>query len=125
MAALDDERGARPKDKEAPEEETRAGVEKTEKEKRATAETSSELEQYRDIPLVVSTELGRAKTTVGELLKYAPGTVVPLDKLVGEPMEIFINGMLAARGEVVVVNERFGVRVTDVMDPMDLVRRQN
>ncbi|MBI3581644.1 MAG: flagellar motor switch protein FliN [Nitrospinae bacterium] len=125
MAALYDEYGARPKIKEAPEEETRAVVEKTEEEKRAMAEISSELEQYMDIPLVVSTELGRAKTTVRELLKYGPGTVVPLDKLVGEPMEIFINGMLTARGEVVVVNERFGIRVTDVIDPMDLVRQQN
>jgi flagellar motor switch protein FliN/FliY len=125
MAALDDEFGARPKVKEAPEEETRAVAEKTEEEKRAMAEISSELEQYLDIPLVVSTELGRAKTTVRELLKYGPGTVVPLDKLVGEPMEIFINGMLTARGEVVVVNERFGIRVTDVIDPMDLIRQQN
>lgn len=125
MAAPDDELGARHKVKEPPEKETRAVAEKTEEERRATAEISSELERYRDIPLVVSTELGRAKTNVREFLKYAPGTVVPLDKLVGEPMEIFINGMLAAKGEVVVVNERFGVRVTDVMGPMDLTRRQN
>jgi flagellar motor switch protein FliN/FliY len=125
MAAVDDEYGARPKVKEVPEEEGRAISEKTEEEKRALAEISSELDQYLDIPLTVSTELGRTKTTVRELLKYNAGTVIPLNKLVGEPMEIFINGMLTARGEVVVVNERFGIRVTDVIDPMDLIRQQS
>lgn len=125
MAAADDEYGARPKVKEIPEEESRAITEKTEEEKKALAQISKELDQYLDIPLTVSTELGRAKTTVRELLKYNVGTVIPLNKLVGEPMEIFINGMLTARGEVVVVNERFGIRVTDVIDPMDLIRQQN
>jgi flagellar motor switch protein FliN/FliY len=125
MAAVDDEYGARPKVKEIPEEESRAISEKTDEEKKALAQISKELDQYLDIPLTVSTELGRSKTTVRELLKYSVGTVIPLNKLVGEPMEIFINGMLTARGEVVVVNERFGIRVTDVIDPMDLIRQQN
>jgi flagellar motor switch protein FliN/FliY len=125
MAAVDDEYGARPNVKEIPEEESRAISEKTDEEKKALAQISKELDQYLDIPLTVSTELGRSKTTVRELLKYSVGTVIPLNKLVGEPMEIFINGMLTARGEVVVVNERFGIRVTDVIDPMDLIRQQN
>ncbi|MBI3794273.1 MAG: flagellar motor switch protein FliN [Nitrospinae bacterium] len=124
MADMDDEYGAKVKVKEIPEEEGRAISEKTEEEKRALAQISKELDQYLDIPLTVSTELGRTKTSVREVLKYNPGTVIPLNKLVGEPMEIFINGMLTARGEVVVVNERFGIRVTDVIDPMDLIRQQ-
>ncbi|MEE8484867.1 MAG: FliM/FliN family flagellar motor switch protein, partial [Nitrospinota bacterium] len=57
-----------------------------------------------------------------EILKFSEGNVIELNKLVGEPMEIFINGLLTARGEVVVVNERFGIRVTDVIDPMELIR---
>lgn len=83
-----------------------------------------ELHQYLDIPLTVSTELGRTNITVREILKLDAGAVIPLDKLVGEPIEIYINGLLAAKGEVVVVNDRFGIRVTDVIDPMDIVRQK-
>jgi len=125
MAGLNDDFEDRPKVKEISEEEGRATSERTEEEKNALAKITSELEQYLDIPLMVTTELGRAKTSVREVLKFNPGTVIALNKLVGEPMEIFINGMLTARGEVVVVNERFGIRVTDVIDPMDLIRQQN
>jgi flagellar motor switch protein FliN/FliY len=81
-----------------------------------------ELDNFRDIPLTISVELGRAKITVKDVLGYQVGSVVELHKLVGEPMEIYINGLLTARGEVVVVNERFGIRVTDVIDPLEIVR---
>ncbi|MBF0169692.1 MAG: flagellar motor switch protein FliN [Nitrospinae bacterium] len=81
-----------------------------------------ELDNFRDIPLTISVELGKAKTSVREVLGYQAGSVVELTKLVGEPMEIYINGLLTARGEVVVVNERFGIRVTDVIDPLEIVR---
>lgn len=83
-----------------------------------------ELHQYLDIPLTVSTELGRTNITVREVLKLTAGTVIPLDKLVGEPIEIYINDLLSAKGEVVVVNDRFGIRVTDVIDPMDVIRQK-
>lgn len=123
--AIDDELDHTPKVKEIPEEESRAITEKTEEEKNALLQISKELDQYLDIPLTVSTELGRTKTTIRQILKLNVGSVVELEKLVGEPMEIFINGMLTARGEVVVVNERFGIRVTDVIDPMDLIRQSD
>lgn len=97
-------------------------VEKTEEEKNALQAIIDELHQYLDIPLTVSTELGRAKITIREVLKLKEGAVIPLDKLVGEPIEIFVNDLLTARGEVVVVNERFGIRVTDVIDPMEVIR---
>ncbi len=103
-------------------EEGRVLVEKTEEEVNVLESISKELNQYLDIPLTVSTELGRTKVTIKEILKLTEGTVIELNKLVGEPMEIFINGLLTARGEVVVVNERFGIRVTDVIDPMELIR---
>lgn len=111
--------------KESAEEEVRAVSEKTEEERKALNAITTELDQYLDIPLTVSTELGRAKITIRQILKLNAGNVVELEKLVGEPMEIYINGLLTARGEVVVVNERFGIRVTDVIDPMDLIRASN
>ncbi|GMT42231.1 MAG: flagellar motor switch protein FliN [bacterium] len=98
--------------------------EKTEGEKTVLDEIKIELDQYLDIPLTVSAELGRTDITIREILKLSEGSVVPLDKLVGEPIEIYINGLLAARGEVVVVNERFGIRVTDVIDPMEIIRQR-
>ncbi|MDH5541565.1 MAG: flagellar motor switch protein FliN [Nitrospinota bacterium] len=98
-------------------------VEKTDEEKIALTKIKDDLAQYLDIPLVVNAELGRASITIREVLKLNDGAVLELDKLVGEPMEIFINGLLIARGEVVVVNERFGIRVTDVIDPMEITRQ--
>ena len=85
-------------------------------------QTLNELSNFLDIPLQISVELGRAKTTVREILKLQAGSVIELKKLVGEPMEIYINGLVTARGEVVVVNERFGIRVTDVIDPLEIIR---
>ena len=98
-------------------------IEKTDEEKIALTKIKDDLAQYLDIPLVVNAELGRASITIREVLKLNDGAVLELDKLVGEPMEIFINGLLIARGEVVVVNERFGIRVTDVIDPMEITRQ--
>lgn len=86
------------------------------------AETLSELDSFLDIPLTITAELGRTQLTVREVLGLQVGSVIELKKLVGEPMEIYINGLVTARGEVVVVNERFGVRVTDVIDPLEIIR---
>lgn len=88
----------------------------------ALNETLEELDDFLDIPLLISAELGRTKVTVRDLLGLQVGSVIELKKLVGEPMEIYINGLVTARGEVVVVNERFGVRVTDVIDPLEIIR---
>ena len=98
-------------------------AEKSEEEKNALEAISREMHQYLDIPLTVHSELGRTTISVREVLKLKEGSVIPLDKLVGEPIEIYVNGLLTARGETVVVNERFGIRVTDVIDPMEIIRQ--
>jgi flagellar motor switch protein FliN/FliY len=72
-----------------------------------------------DIPLLVTVELGRAKLPIQDLLKIGEGSVVELNRLVGEPLEVFVNGKPVARGEVVVVNEKFALRLTDIAQPQD------
>lgn len=74
-----------------------------------------------DIPLNVSVELGRAKVVIKDLLQLGQGSVLELDKLAGEPLEVLINGKLVARGEVVVVNEKFGIRLTDIISPIERI----
>lgn len=76
-----------------------------------------------DIPLRVTVELGRTKMPVSELLNLTQGSVVELSKLAGEPMEVYVNDKLIARGEAVVVNEKFGVRLTDVISPAERVEQ--
>lgn len=75
-----------------------------------------------DIPLELSVELGRTRMLVNDLLQLGQGSIVELNKLAGEPLEVYINRKLIARGEVVVVNEKFGVRLTDIITPMDRVK---
>ena len=84
--------------------------------------TSRPLDFILDIPLEISVELGRARMVINDLLQLGQGSVIELSKLAGEPLEIFVNGKLVARGEVVVVNEKFGVRVTDIVSPMERVK---
>lgn len=74
-----------------------------------------------DIPLSVSVELGRANIIIKELLQLGQGSVLELDKLAGEPLEVLVNGKLVARGEVVVVNEKFGIRLTDIISPIERI----
>lgn len=76
-----------------------------------------------DIPLKVSVELGRTKMPVSELLNLTQGSVIELNKLAGEPMEVYVNEKLIARGEAVVVNEKFGVRLTDIISPAERVEQ--
>jgi flagellar motor switch protein FliN/FliY len=76
-----------------------------------------------DIPLDVAVELGRARMQIAELLQLGQGSVIELNKLAGEPMEILVNQKLIARGEVVVVNEKFGIRLTDIISPVDRVKQ--
>jgi flagellar motor switch protein FliN/FliY len=81
-----------------------------------------DLELILDIPLDVSVELGRVKILVNDLLQLGQGSVIELDKEVSAPVEIYINKKLIARGEVVVMEERFGIRVTDIISPLERVK---
>jgi len=81
------------------------------------------LDLILDIPLRVTVELGRTKMVVSELLNLGQGSVIELSKLAGEPMEILVNDKLVARGEAVVVNEKFGVRLTDIISPKERVEQ--
>ncbi|HBZ0404999.1 TPA: flagellar motor switch protein FliN [Klebsiella aerogenes] len=76
-----------------------------------------------DIPVKLTVELGRTKMTIKELLRLSQGSVVALDGLAGEPLDILINGYLIAQGEVVVVADKFGVRITDIITPSERMRR--
>ena len=69
----------------------------------------------RDVPLEVTVELGRTQKKISDILDFAPGTIIELDKIAGEPVDVLVNGKLVAKGEVVVIEESFGVRVTDII----------
>jgi len=81
------------------------------------------LELLLDVPLDVTVELGRSRVSIQNLIALGPGSVVELDKLAGEPLDILINNRLVARGEAVVVNDKFGVRITDIVSPAERVAR--
>jgi flagellar motor switch protein FliN/FliY len=83
----------------------------------------SNLDRILDIPLVLSAQLGCTRMLIKDLLQLGPGSIVELDKLAGEPLEVLVNERLVARGEVVVVNEKFGIRLTDVISPTDRVNK--
>jgi len=72
-----------------------------------------------DVPVTLSLEVGRTKMTVGNLLRLRQGSVVELDRLAGEPLDVLVNGQLVARGEIVVINDKFGIRLIDVISPLD------
>jgi flagellar motor switch protein FliN/FliY len=84
-----------------------------------------ELELIKDIPVKLSVELGRTRLTIKQLLELAQGSVVELDGLPGEPMDILINGYLIAQGEVVVVEDKFGIRITEIITPSERLQRLN
>lgn len=81
------------------------------------------LDMILDIPLKVTVELGRTKMAVSELLNLGQGSVIELSKLAGEPMEVLVNDKLVARGEAVVVNEKFGIRLTDIISKSDRIEQ--
>jgi flagellar motor switch protein FliN/FliY len=89
----------------------------------ASGQKDRNLSLILDIPLKVTVELGRTKMQVSELLNLTQGSVIELSKLAGEPMEVLVNDKLIARGEAVVVNEKFGVRLTDVISPAERVEQ--
>ena len=76
-----------------------------------------------DIPLVVTVELGGTRMTIKEVLQLHQGSVIELTKLTGEPLEVLVNNKLIARGELVVVNEKFGIRITEILSPKERVRQ--
>ncbi|MTD37437.1 flagellar motor switch protein FliN [Erwinia sp. CPCC 100877] len=84
---------------------------------------SADLDMIMDIPVKMTVELGRTKMTIKELLRLSQGSVVSLDGLAGEPLDILINGYLIAQGEVVVVSDKFGIRITDIITPSERMRR--
>jgi flagellar motor switch protein FliN/FliY len=90
-----------------------------------TGKTSmmQELDMILDIPVQISVEIGRAKISIRNLLQLAHGSVVELEAMAGEPMSVFVNGTLIAQGEVVVVNDKFGIRLTDIITPSERMRK--
>jgi len=84
---------------------------------------ATQLDLVMDIPVTLSVELGRTKIQIRELQQLAQGSVVDLDRLAGEPMDVLVNGFLIARGEVVLVNDKFGIRLTDIVSPTERARR--
>ena len=90
----------------------------------ATSEPQG-FDMIMDIPVALTVELGRTKIPIRNLLQLAHGSIVELDGLAGEPMNILINGTLIAQGEVVVVNEKFGIRLTDIITPQERIRKLN
>jgi len=80
------------------------------------------LDMILDIPVKLSVEIGRTRINISNLLKLNQGSVVELDRIAGEPMDIMVNGTLIAHGEVVVVNEKFGIRLTDIITPTERVK---
>ena len=83
----------------------------------------SDIDLILDIPVQLTVELGRTKIAIKNLLQLAQGSVVELDGLAGEPMDVFVNGCLIAQGEVVVVNDKFGIRLTDIITPSERIRK--
>lgn len=85
----------------------------------------TDLDMILDIPVQLEVQLGRTKIAIKSLLQLAQGSVVELDGLAGEPMDVLVNGCLIAQGEVVVVNDKFGIRLTDVITPSERIRKLN
>ncbi|MBP0636786.1 MULTISPECIES: flagellar motor switch protein FliN [unclassified Cupriavidus] len=93
--------------------------------KEATSGFHNDIEMILDIPVQLTVELGRTKVPIKNLLQLAQGSVVELDGLAGEPMDVLVNGYLIAQGEVVVVNDKFGIRLTDIITPSERIRKLN
>lgn len=88
-------------------------------------DTQNDIDFILDIPVQLTVELGRTKIAIKNLLQLAQGSVVELDGMAGEPMDVLVNGCLIAQGEVVVVNDKFGIRLTDIITPAERIRKIN
>src|SRR5690554_6946583 len=102
-----------------------AGVFKPLDSSAAANSAMNELDIIMDIPVKLSVELGRTRITIKQLLELAQGSVVELDGLAGEPMDILINGYLIAQGEVVVLDDKYGIRITEIVTPSERVQKLN
>ncbi|CAB3921499.1 flagellar motor switch protein FliN [Achromobacter piechaudii] len=91
----------------------------------ATAGSGTDIDLIMDVPVQLTVELGRTRLTIKNLLQLGQGSVVELDGLAGEPMDIFVNGYLIAQGEVVVVEDKYGIRLTDIITPSERINRLN
>ncbi|MCW5654300.1 flagellar motor switch protein FliN [Hydrogenophaga sp.] len=89
----------------------------------AAGSPMQDIQMVLDIPVQLSVELGRTRVPIKYILQLAQGSIVELDALAGEPMDVLINGYLIAQGEVVVVNDKFGIRLTDIVTPSERMRR--
>ena len=89
------------------------------------AAAMQDFDMILDIPVALTVELGRTKISIRNLLQLAHGSVVELDGMAGEPMDVLVNGTLIAQGEVVVVNDKFGIRLTDIITPAERIRKLN
>jgi flagellar motor switch protein FliN/FliY len=88
-----------------------------------TEGTDVSLDMILDVPVTLAMEVGRTRISIRNLLQLNQGSVVELDRAAGEPLDVFVNGTLVAHGEVVVINEKFGIRLTDVLSPSERVRK--
>ncbi|EKE75412.1 flagellar motor switch protein FliN [Gallaecimonas xiamenensis] len=88
-----------------------------------SAEEKRKLDAILDIPVTISMEVGRSKITIRNLLQLNQGSVVELDRVAGEPLDVLVNGTLIAHGEVVVVNDKFGIRLTDVISQQERIKK--
>ncbi|MCS3506152.1 flagellar motor switch protein FliN [Achromobacter sp. JUb104] len=91
----------------------------------ATTGSGNDIDLIMDVPVQLTVELGRTRLTIKNLLQLGQGSVVELDGLAGEPMDIFVNGYLIAQGEVVVVEDKYGIRLTDIITPSERINRLN
>jgi flagellar motor switch protein FliN/FliY len=101
----------------------RAQLEELEPAHRKQREGAPDLDVILDIPVRISMEVGNTEITIRNLLQLNQGSVIELDRLAGEPLDVLVNGTLIAHGEVVVVNERFGIRMTDVISPSERIKK--
>lgn len=90
---------------------------------RGDGKNKVDLDVVLDIPVTLQLEIGRAKVSIRNLLSYTQGSVIEMDRLAGEPLDLLVNGTLIAHGEVVVVNDKFGVRLTDVISPQERIKK--
>ena len=100
-----------------------AGFENLQDDAVDTSDDELNLEVILDVPVDISMEIGRTKISIRNLLKLNQGSVIELDRLAGEPMDVLVNGTLIAHGEVVVVNDKFGIRLTDVISPVERIKK--
>ena len=95
----------------------------SEGERESISSENPDLEVVLDIPVTISMEVGSTQITIRNLLQLNQGSVIELDRLAGEPLDVLVNGTLIAHGEVVVINEKFGIRVTDVISPSERIKK--